>query len=1005
MKRLVMLCAVLMSCRMFADDWTLTSSTVLTENAQTGNPWELTVKIQNGSEICVTAVKTVGDSTELDFSGPVTDANGTEYSIVEIDGFSGKTTITDVMLPDGLRKLGNNAFRNCTGLASVTPLLPQSLEYFGRWAFAGCTALSGGVVFPQGKEVQTGLTGDGNTWFYKTKISSCDMSETTIKAIPPAAFYECRSLTTVKLPNGIETIDNNAFQGATALVSVEPFLPETVTLLGNRCFYGCSQLESDLIINSPDSVTCRRDYNSAPGVFASCSKIKAVKVYSRLAEYNQLATPRTSVGSLAQGLFHSCTALGSVEFFSDVKEVSQQVFASCSSLSNIVFHGEVPSTFAQNVFYQLQDNKVRFYFDRFNESKASILQTEDFTPMNEALKTTYLAKYPDEICLPLGSVKASARSVWISDIIPGQEKDVVYIESSTDEANVTGDEVSPSYGIFTGFSNGTTKEFSAPERLTTSAGSFKCAGHVLSYETSTGSREFSTPVTNASAVCTITQQGDRVWRLIWLWEITNYACNTGVNDGEAGSVECSPSSGSYEPGTSVTVTAVPNAGCRFVRWTGADVPAGCEYNPTFTLVMDSVKTVNAIFSRQWRYDTSAKTISDGNWVLKVASSTAQADALSVSSVESVVDPTMLDLSQTVVDASQNVYQICEIADSCFKGMEIAVLALGNQIAKIGGLAFCQCTKLEFVDPLLPASLTSLGDGAFYGCESLSGDVVFPENEIGLSTVWNNNNVGWFYNTKITSCDMSKTKTIRTVSGVTCNMIVSSAFYSCKELKRVRLSNEIAQIGNFAFQNATALASVEPFLPESLVSIGQSVFSGCSALEGDLVIGGSQLVTFTNNPNNGDWSAFNSTKIKSARILSPVSNGSARGTFPYFLFNACKSLESVEIGKDTTAIPQKVFQSCTALRDITFMGSLPQFTTDDAFESVTDKKIRFHVSKGDATWKQFSADNVTPMNETLIAEWEAVYPGETRPKGQFTLSSRKMWFCPDFGISGFQIIVR
>lgn len=990
-----MLCAVLISCRVLAAGWTLTSSTVLTENAQSGTPWELTVKIQNGSEICVTAVKTVGDSTELDFSGPVTDANSTEYSIVEIDGFSGKTTITKVILPDGLRKLGNNAFKNCSGLASVTPLLPRGLEYFGRWAFAGCTALSGDVVFPQGKEVQTGLTGDGNTWFYKTKISSCDMSETTIKAIPPAAFYECRSLTTVKLPRGIETIDNNAFQGATALVSVEPFLPETVTLLGNRCFCGCSQLESDLIINSPDSVTCRRDYNDAPGVFASCSKIKAVKVYSRLAEYNLLATPSTSVGSLAQGLFHRCTALGSVEFFSDVKSVAMQAFAYCYSLTNIVFHGEVPATFNQNAFYELQDNKVRFYFDRFNESKAAILQTGNFTPMDQTLKDRYLKNYPGEICLPLGSVKAGLRSVWISDIIPGQEKDIVYIESSTDEANVTGNEVSPAYGIFTGFSNGTTKEFSAPERLTTSAGSFRCVGHVLSYETSTGSREFSTPVTNASAVCTITQQGDRVWRLIWLWESTNYACNTSVNDGEAGSVECSPSSGSYEPGTSVTVTAVPNAGCRFVRWLGDDVPAGYEYNPSFTLVMDSVKTVNAIFSRQWRYDTSAKTISDGNWILKVVSSTAQANALSVASVESVVDPTVLDLSQTVVDASGNTYRICEIADKCFSGKDIVVLALGNQITKIGGLAFCQCTKLEFVDPLLPASLTTMGDGAFYGCGSLSGDVVFPENEISLQTVWNNGNVGWFYNTKITSCDMSKTKIRR---------IVSRAFAGCKELKQVKLSNEITQIENFAFQNATALSSVEPFLPASLVSIGQSVFSGCSSLEGDLVINGSQLVTFINNPNNGDQSAFNSTKIKSAKILSPISDGSAPGRFPYFLFNACKSLESVVIGTEATAIPMRVFQNCTALKDITFMGSLPQFATD-AFNGVTDKKIRFHVSKGDATWKQFSVENVTPMNETLAAEWEKVYPGETRPKGQFTLSNKKMWFSPDFGISGFLLIVR
>jgi hypothetical protein len=344
-------------------------------------------------------------------------------------------------------------------------------------------------------------------------------------------------------------------------------------------------------------------------------------------------------------------------------------------------------------------------------------------------------------------------------------------------------------------------------------------------------------------------------------------------------------------------------------------------------------------------------------------------------------------------------------------MEVVFLNLGNQITKIGGLAFYGCKKLESVDPLLPASLVSLGDGAFYGCESLTGDVVFPANEISLTSVWNNNAVGWFYNTRITSCDMSKTKTLRTVSGVKCNMIVNHAFNSCKALKRVKLSTELDQIDGFAFQNASALTVVEPFLPESLTLIGSSAFSGCSSLEGDLVINGSKLVTFRKNDNNGDLSNFYSTKIRSAKLLSPIEGisqigtvGSATGTFPTYLFNSCKSLESLEIGKDVTSISSYALKSCTALKDVKFFGPVPQFAAT-SFQDVTDKKIRFHVSKADVTWQTFRADNVIAMNDALCAEWDSLYPNETRPKGQFTLSSKKMWYCPDFGAGGIVFLLR
>ena len=363
---------------------------------------------------------------------------------------------------------------------------------------------------------------------------------------------------------------------------------------------------------------------------------------------------------------------------------------------------------------------------------------------------------------------------------------------------------------------------------------------------------------------------------------------------------------------------------------------------------------------------------------------------------SVGDQLSLDLSQSVSDSSGNLYNIVALANECFMAQSIRFLYLGDEIKTIGHRAFCKCYSLEWAVPLMPAKLTSLGQGVFSECLLLSGDVVFPANEISTPQAWSNSGYGWFYKTKITSCDMSKAM-MTTIS--------ASSFSQCKELKNVKLPNGVTSLGDDAFNGASQLAAVEPFLPNTLTYIGRSCFQDCSNLEGDLVINGDNPITVVINSNNPSLGAFNGCgKIKSAKLSATVVDASWRGV-ARGMFYRCTSLKSVELGKNVDWILSNAFNGCTALEDVTFLGPLPQFGESNPFGYVTDKKIRFHVSKSDATWQQFKADNVTPMNETLIAEWEAIYPGEARPKGQFVLNGKKMWLCPDFGIIGFFIEVR
>ena len=143
----------------------------------------------------------------------------------------GRFTVDEV--PYRVTEIGYYAFKNCTGLTSIT--LPSTLEVIDNEAFWGCTAL--------------------------TTISIPE-SLTTIKDY---AFKDCTALTTISYSYGLFSIGNlkeiatYAFSGCTSLTSV--WIPNSVTTIGNGAFRGCTSLER-VYISSLDK-WCAIDFGSA----------------------------------------------------------------------------------------------------------------------------------------------------------------------------------------------------------------------------------------------------------------------------------------------------------------------------------------------------------------------------------------------------------------------------------------------------------------------------------------------------------------------------------------------------------------------------------------------------------------------------------------------------------------------------------------------------------------------------------------------------------------------
>ncbi len=118
--------------------------------------------------------------------------------------------LTQYTIPNGVTKIGDDAFFGCTSLTSVT--IPNSVTKIEIFAFRKCTSLTS-VTIPD-----------------------------SVTSIESSAFSDCTSLTRVIIPESVTSIGDCAFSDCTSLTSVT--IPNSVTRIGMMTFYGCRSLIS-----------------------------------------------------------------------------------------------------------------------------------------------------------------------------------------------------------------------------------------------------------------------------------------------------------------------------------------------------------------------------------------------------------------------------------------------------------------------------------------------------------------------------------------------------------------------------------------------------------------------------------------------------------------------------------------------------------------------------------------------------------------------------------------
>ncbi|KAA6302014.1 MAG: hypothetical protein EZS26_001830 [Candidatus Ordinivivax streblomastigis] len=339
--------------------------------------------------------------------------------------YSSRSSITTVVIEDGVTTIGADAFFDCSSLSSVT--IPNSVTTIGWAAFVGCSSLSAVTI---GNSVTT--IGD-NAFSYCSSLSLVTIGN-SVMSIGKSAFYGCISLSSVTIPNSVTTIRYEAFAETPwynskpdgvvyinqVLYNYKGIMPNNTTIdiqegtvsIAEGAFYGCSSLSS---VTIPNSVT-----TIGQAAFFDCSSLSSVTIPNSVTDIGNSAfencsslssvTIPNSVTTIGYWAFGDCSSLSSVTIGNSVTAIEDYAFDGCISLSSITSNAIHPPAIGSNTFLNVPKN-IPVYIPC--EADYNAYQNSDWGKYF----TTIIAKaqYPlqqPEICLVSADENNRNKVVW-----------------------------------------------------------------------------------------------------------------------------------------------------------------------------------------------------------------------------------------------------------------------------------------------------------------------------------------------------------------------------------------------------------------------------------------------------------------------------------------------------------------------------------------------------------------------------------------------------------------